>query len=134
MPEWHEIDIPSTPQARQDAEAVILEEVKSHGFSTEASFSIKLAMEEAVTNAIKHGNRFDKTKKVHIRWACNSTSFTMSVRDEGHGFDPKDVPDPTAPENLALPYGRGLMLMQAYMDRVSYNDAGNEVTMVKENR
>ena len=134
MPEWHEIDIPSTPQARQDAEAVILEEVKSHGFSTEASFSIKLAMEEAVTNAIKHGNRFDKTKNVVIRWLCNHKSFTLSVRDEGHGFKPSDVPDPTAPENLSLPYGRGLMLMQAYMDHVEYNDLGNEVTLVKENR
>ena len=134
MPEWHELVIPSTPHARQEAEAVVLKEVGALGFSDESAFSIKLAMEEAVTNAIKHGNRFDKTKKVFIRWACNHKSFTLSVRDEGHGFDPKDVPDPTAPENLALPYGRGLMLMQAYMDRVTYNDLGNEVTLVKENR
>ncbi len=134
MPEWHEIVIASTPQARQEAEAAILREVGALGFSDEARFSIKLAMEEAVTNAIKHGNRFDKTKKVFLRWACNHASFTLSVRDEGHGFNPKDVPDPTAPENLTLPYGRGLMLIQAYMDRVEYNPAGNEVTMVKENR
>jgi serine/threonine-protein kinase RsbW len=134
MPEWHELVIPSTPQARQEAEVVILKEVGALGFSDESAFSIKLAMEEAVTNAIKHGNRFDRTKKVTIRWACNHASFTLSVRDEGHGFDPKDVPDPTAPENLALPYGRGLMLMEAYMDRVTYNDRGNEVTLVKENR
>ncbi len=134
MPEWHEIVIGSTPQARLEAEAVILQAVNALGFSEEARFSIKLAMEEAVTNAIKHGNRFDKTKKVFLRWACNHKSFTLSVRDEGRGFDPKDVPDPTAPENLTLPYGRGLMLIQAYMDRVEYNAAGNEVTMVKENR
>ena len=134
MPEWHEIVIPSTPQARQEAESIILDQVKSQGFSEEAGFSIKLAMEEAVTNAIKHGNRFDRDKKVFIRWSCNPRSFTLSVRDEGHGFVPADVPDPTAPENLSLPYGRGLMLMRAYMDRVEYNDSGNEVTLVKENR
>lgn len=131
MPEWHEIEIPSTPEARQEAEQTVFESVRALGLEGEDVFSIKLAMEEAVTNAIKHGNRFDRSKKVIIRWACNHTSFTLSVRDEGHGFTPGSVPDPTKPENLGLPYGRGLMLMQAYMDRVEYNSLGNEVTMVK---
>ena len=131
MPDWHEIVISSTPHARQEAEDTVFESIRMLGFDPEAAFSIKLAMEEAITNAIKHGNRFDRDKKVVIRWACNHTSFTMSVRDEGRGFDPKSVPDPTRPENLGLPYGRGLMLIQAYMDRVEYNDRGNEVTMIK---
>ena len=61
-------------------------------------------------------------------------TFKIAIRDEGHGFNPGDVPDPTAPENITLPYGRGLMLMNAYMDRVEFSPAGNEVTMVKENR
>ena len=134
MPEWHEIIIPSTPKGRQDAEAEVLETADQVGFSREARFSIQLAMEEAVTNAIKHGNRFDRTKKVTIRYACNHKAFTLSVRDEGQGFDPGSVPDPTSPENLTLPYGRGLMLMRAYMDRVEFSPRGNEVTMVKENR
>lgn len=132
--QWHEIVIASTPKARQEAESQVMKAVTEQGFSEEASFSIKLALEEAVVNAIKHGNRFDAAKKVTIRYLCNHNTFTISVRDEGRGFDPDDVPDPTKPENLTLPYGRGLMLMQAYMDRVEYSDAGNEVTMVKENR
>ena len=134
MPQWNEMVIPSTPKARLDAESEIMKTVGELGFSRAARFSIKLAMEEAVTNAIKHGNRFDRNRKVTIRYCCNHKTFTLSVRDEGQGFDPVSVPDPTAPENLTLPYGRGLMLMRAYMDRVEFSPAGNEVTMVKENR
>ena len=130
----HEIVIPSTPQARQEAESQIMKVIADQGFSEEARFSIKLAMEEAVVNAIKHGNRFDANKKVTISFACNHKTFTISVKDEGRGFDPAGVPDPTRPENLTLPYGRGLMLMNAYMDRVEYSDTGHEVTMVRENR
>lgn len=134
MQDWHEIIIPSTPRARQETEATIIKTLGERGFSDEARFSVKLAMEEAVTNAIKHGNRFDKEKRVFIRYRCNDTTFTLSVRDEGGGFDPARVPDPTAPENLMLPYGRGIMLMNAYMDKVEFSPTGNEVTMVKENR
>jgi len=134
MQDWHEIIIPSTPAGRQQAEQSIMEEVNRYGFSEEACFSIRLAMEEAVVNAIKHGNRFDRNKKVTLRYRFNGSAFILSVRDEGRGFDPETVPDPTAPENLTLPYGRGLMLMNAYMDRVEFSDAGNEVTLVKENR
>lgn len=134
MQEWHEIIIPSTPQARQAAEAEIMKAVNQLGFSEEACFSIKLALEEAVVNAIKHGNRFDKDKKVVIRYSGNHKNLTVTVRDEGEGFDPACVPDPTVPENIALPYGRGLMLMNAYMDRVTFSSSGSEVTLVKENR
>jgi len=134
MEGWHQIIIPSTPEGRREAEAEIMRRVGELGFTEEALFSIKLAMEEAVTNAIKHGNRFDKSKKVTIRYSCNHKTFTMSVRDEGRGFDLTQVPDPTSPENITLPYGRGIMLMTAYMDRVEYSPRGDEVTLVKENR
>lgn len=134
MQEWQEITIPSTPAGRREAEAEVMRSVSELGFSEEARFSIKLAMEEAVVNAIKHGNRFDRDKKVHIRYVCNGKTLKIVIRDEGQGFNPRDVPDPTAPENITLPYGRGLMLMNAYMDSVEFSPAGNEVTMLKENR
>jgi len=134
MQDWKELTIPSTPGGRQQAEAVIMEEVSELGFSDEAQFSIRLAVEEAVVNAIKHGNRFDKNKKVFLRFGCNGNQFSLTVRDEGRGFDPNTIPDPTAPENLTLPYGRGIMLMNAYMDHVTFSPTGNEVTLVKENR
>jgi serine/threonine-protein kinase RsbW len=111
-----------------------MEAVTSNGFSPDACFYVKLAMEEAVVNAIKHGNRLDASKRVHLRYACDHDRFMLSVRDEGDGFDPSKVPDPTAPENLALPYGRGLMLMKSYMDSVEWSKNGREVTLVKLNR
>ncbi len=92
-------------------------------------FCIKLALEEALVNAIKHGNQFDRAKKVYISYRLFPDRFEVAVRDDGPGFDPTDVPDPTAPENLERPCGRGLMLMRHYMTEVAYNPRGNGLTM-----
>jgi len=94
-------------------------------------FSIKLALEEALVNAIKHGNQYDRNKKVEIAYQVLTDRFVISITDEGEGFDPADVPDPTAVENLERPCGRGLMLIKHYMTEVNYNDRGNSVTMAK---
>jgi len=94
-------------------------------------FSIKLALEEALVNAIKHGNQYDPAKRVHIAYRLLPNLFEVRITDEGAGFDPADVPDPTAFENLKLPSGRGLMLMRHYMSEVTFNDRGNAVTMCK---
>ena len=91
MQDCDEIIIPSTPTGRQQAEDTLMKKVDEYGFSEEARFSIRLAMEEAVVNAIKHGNRFDKKKKVIIRYGFNGSTFTLSVKDEGQGFDPAQV-------------------------------------------
>jgi serine/threonine-protein kinase RsbW len=92
-------------------------------------FCIKLALEEALVNAIKHGNQFDRTKKVYVSYRLLADRFEVAVSDDGPGFDPSDVPDPTAVENLERPCGRGLMLMRHYMSEVAYNPRGNGVTM-----
>ena len=97
-------------------------------------FSIKLALEEALINAIKHGNQMDRAKKVRVLYRVTPGAFEVRVADEGAGFDPNDVPDPTAVENLERPCGRGLMLMRHYMTEVVYNQAGNCVAMSKELR
>jgi len=94
-------------------------------------FSIKLALEEAIVNAIKHGNQMDRSKSVRICYRLQPDRFEVSVTDEGSGFDPSDVPDPTAVENLERPCGRGLMLMRYYMTDVRYSPQGNSVTMHK---
>ena len=80
-----------------------------------------LSITEATTNAIKHANKNDKTKKVTITAEKISNQLIIRVKDEGNGFDPSTVPDPTAPENLMKDSGRGLYLMRYYMDDVSYN-------------
>ena len=109
----------------------ILEELNRHGFCEEVRFAVKLALEEAIANAVTHGNRCDGSKTVTIRYAVNRDRAVVIVRDEGPGFLPEDVPDPTEPHRLALPSGRGIMLIRAYMDEVRYRDHGREIYFVK---
>ncbi len=116
--------------ARRLAEE-ILGQVQTCGCSEEVCFAIRLALEEALSNAIKHGNRFDRRKKIHVSARIAPDRADITVADEGEGFDPALVPDPTADENLEKPCGRGIMLMRAYMDEVKYNDQGTKVRMVK---
>ena len=103
--------------------------LKHHQFSEKEVFCIRLALEEALINAIKHGNRLDRNKKVHITYHILPERFDVVITDEGQGFDPNDVPDPTAIENLERPCGRGLMLMRYYMSTVSFAASGNSVFM-----
>lgn len=94
-------------------------------------FSIKLALEEALVNAIKHGNQMDRSKTVRIAYQLFADRFDVQIADDGRGFDPNDVPDPTAFENLERPCGRGLMLMRHYMTEVTFSERGNSVIMSK---
>ncbi|HEV3145380.1 MAG TPA: ATP-binding protein, partial [Gemmataceae bacterium] len=94
-------------------------------------FSIKMALEEAIVNAIKHGNQMDPHKMVRIAYRITKDQFDVMITDEGPGFNPDDVPDPTAPENLERPCGRGLLLMRHYMTHIAYHGCGNVVVMSK---
>jgi len=94
-------------------------------------FCAKLALEEALVNAVKHGNRMDPSKHVTVRYDVNPERLRIQVCDEGEGFDPTAVPDPTAPENIERPCGRGLLLMRRFMSSVVYDDRGNRVVMTK---
>jgi serine/threonine-protein kinase RsbW len=84
-----------------------------------------------LTNAVKHGNAYDPEKKVTVRYAVTPETLVVIVRDEGPGFIPAAVPDPTSPERLSVPSGRGIMLLRAYMDEVEYRDKGREVRFAK---
>ena len=109
----------------------ILDDASFASFSESDLFSIRLATEEAFANALKHGNKWDEKKKIEVSWELNKDKLSIIISDEGEGFDPKDVADPTAPENMDRPFGRGVMLIRAYMDEVFYNTKGNEITMIK---
>ena len=124
---------PTDLKAAKAVEREILDHVEALGYGQESVFAIKLAMEEALTNAIKHGNRFDPAKQVNIEYSVDARQVVIVVADQGAGFRPETVPDPTADENLECPSGRGIMLMRAYMDLVEFNPAGNVVRMVKRN-
>jgi serine/threonine-protein kinase RsbW len=126
-----EVVIPSDPaEARQLQDRIeqLLQERQAH---EKDIFGIRLALEEALVNAIKHGNQMDRTKNVVVTYSIGADRFDIAIRDEGPGFDPEDVPDPTAVENLERPSGRGLMLMRYYMTEVNYSGRGNVVTMSK---
>jgi len=116
------------------SEDCILGELDRCNYDEQAVFAIKLALEEALTNAVKHGNANDKSKKLVVRFCVKRDRAVLMVRDQGGGFNPENLPDPTADENLEMPNGRGIMLMSAYMTKVCFNDVGNEVWMLKENR
>jgi serine/threonine-protein kinase RsbW len=126
-----EVSIPSdTAEARRVQEA-IEGMLRQRPVTDQEVFSVRLALEEALVNAIKHGNQMDRDKSVRVSYRFLPDRFEVHITDQGRGFDPNDVPDPTAVENLERPCGRGLMLMRHYMSEVQYNDRGNSVTMVK---
>ncbi|MCY2924884.1 MAG: ATP-binding protein [Planctomycetota bacterium] len=112
----------------------LLERARELGYSAETAFAIRLAFEEAVNNAIRHGNAMDAAKAVRIEYEVTPARVAIAIADEGRGFDPGALPDPTCDENLEKPGGRGVMLMRAYMDKVTFNRRGNRVCMVKLNR
>jgi serine/threonine-protein kinase RsbW len=115
----------------QRVQELILGCAQERGFSEHEIFAIRLGTEEALVNAIKHGNGSDPTKKISIYYLVTTGEVRVAVEDEGPGFDPRTVPDPTTPDFLERPSGRGLMLMKCYMDEVTYNARGNRVEVRK---
>ena len=99
------------------------------GYDPAACFAVRTAVEEAVGNAIHHGNGGDPGRRVTVEYAADAETVVIDVQDEGLGFDPRSVPDPTRPENLDIPAGRGIMLMRHYMSEVEFAVPGNRVRM-----
>jgi serine/threonine-protein kinase RsbW len=126
-----DVVIHSDPAEARRVQDVIESHLRAHDYGEHDIFGIRLALEEAMVNAIKHGNNMDRTKKVQISYRVRKERFDISIADEGPGFDPLDVPDPTAVENLERPCGRGLMLMRHYMTSVEFGQSGNVVRMCK---
>ena len=117
--------------AARTAEEAVLSEVSRQGYGKSSLFAIKLAVEEGLNNAIRHGNALDPRKTVHLKYEVRPDRVVIEIADEGAGFDPQGVPDPTADENLEKPNGRGIMLMRAYMDEVRFSKDGRHLRMVK---
>jgi serine/threonine-protein kinase RsbW len=92
--------------------------------------NFRVGLTEALSNAMLYGNSHDPSKPVLVEVALLAGRLEARVTDQGPGFDPSSVPDPTSPENLAKPCGRGLFLMRQLLDEVSFNDQGNQVTLV----
>ena len=107
----------------------LLSDLSRLSWGEQEIFGIHLAVEEAVVNAIKHGNQFASDKTVRVCYYLSDQQLRVEITDEGSGFNPESVPDPTEDDNLECPSGRGLMLMRSFMSVVRFNDRGNSVLM-----
>lgn len=129
---WSYVEtIPSDTAEGQRLIKELLTQLEKAKWASHDSFGIHLAAEEAIVNAIKHGNKQDPNKSVHVDIRVGKEEVLIHITDEGPGFNPEAVPDPTLDENLDIPSGRGVMLIKAYMTDVQYNEQGNSVRMTK---
>lgn len=101
------------------------------GYSEMEIFNVRLALEEAIVNGIRHGHKCSSGQAVAVSYSITAQHILIRVQDEGAGFDPYEIPDPIAPENLDRDAGRGIYLMKATMTWVKYNAQGNCVTLFK---
>ena len=117
----------------REVQRLILEEIDQAGFDHDTQFGIKLALEEAIINAIKHGNKLNKQKQVHVEWRVTPEMVEIMIEDEGPGFDRSSVPDPTDEVNIEKLTGRGILLIESYMSDVQWSKGGRRVRLVKKN-
>ncbi|GIU82165.1 MAG: ATP-binding protein [Acidobacteria bacterium] len=114
------ISIPSRIEAIDQAVSKTIEFASSLGFDESELYAIDLAVREAVANAVKHGNMLDESKKVEITLRNLEKGLEVKVRDFGKGFNVDEVPDPTKPENLLKPNGKGILFMRHFMEKVEW--------------
>jgi serine/threonine-protein kinase RsbW len=121
----------STEQQVQQMIQELLASLEQYEFGEDSIFAIHLALEEAFLNAVKHGNHGDSEKTIDVECLITPEKFDISISDEGFGFDPDGIPDPRCNGNLYKASGRGILLIQSYMDVVEYNSRGNCIHMIK---
>lgn len=92
-------------------------------------FNLRTALAEALANAIAYGNHHDPSKRVQVEITCRDEGVRIVIADDGGGFDPSRVPDPTAPQNLEREDGRGLFVLRHLVDRIEFNERGNSVCL-----
>jgi len=132
--ETTELKLASRIEAVNEAATAVAGLVTPSGIGDEAAFGIDIAVREAVTNAVLHGNQLDESKFVEIHVKSSPQVVEIYVHDQGSGFDPLAVPDPTKAENILKTSGRGIFLMRNFMDEVEWSihpRGGTTVHMVK---
>ena len=117
------------------AERALVDLCQRAGCAGDEEYWLVTALREAVANAVRHGNKQDPERLVRVAYSIKNSTMTIRVEDEGQGFNPEDIPDPTDPENLLRPNGRGIFYMRQFMNRVDFSPTpvgGMAVVMVKE--
>ncbi len=126
--------IPNNLRDVQKIREKILSEVGQCGFDEADTFGIEISLAEALGKAYVHGNRRDPSKRITVRYRLSRSVATIVIQDEGDGFDPGLVPDPTEEAHLGRESGRGIQLMKAFLDDVSYSRGGTRVRLTKRAR
>ena len=123
----------STLESVNKAEEMADKAASQAGFDEDARGGISMAVREAMINAVMHGNGYSPEKRVKLSFDHSGDNLVITIRDEGAGMNPEEVPDPLAPENLMKQSGRGIFLMRAFMDDVQFRklEPGTEITLIK---
>ena len=132
--ETTELRFASRIEAVAEAAAAVSEFLNRVGIGDEVAFGIDMAVREAVTNAVLHGNKLDSAKIAEVDLKKTSERLEINVSDQGRGFNPTEVADPTKPENLLKTSGRGIFFMRNFMDEVNWTvnpGGGTTVRMIK---
>ena len=125
------IKIPSEIKNIKKISSGILKDLRPRKIDDDEAFDIRLCVDEAVRNAIIHGNKSRKGLSVTVTYSIRPGSIEVEVADEGKGFDHRNLPDPTAGENIMRNSGRGVLIIRKLMDRVEFRGPGNVIRMVK---
>ena len=129
-----ELTVPSRMEELEAVQELVEKAAKAFGWNDEIAHWIELTVSESTINAIQHGNGLDPTKNVSLSLSCDGNAIEVVVEDQGTGFDLSDVPDPTDTENLMKPGGRGILIIQSFMDKVELKRSergGSLLRMVK---
>ena len=126
----HRHRLPSKIESLVDVEKIVDELKETFLIPEEIYGNILVSLSEATNNAIKHGNKLDPEKYITLSFLPDKDKFTFSVIDEGNGFDYSDIPDPTHPDNIDKPDGRGIFIMKNLADDVEFIDEGKEVRLI----
>jgi len=123
----------STLESVNKAEEMADKAASQAGFDEDARGGISMAVREAMINAVMHGNGYSPDKRVSLSFEQSGGNLVITIRDEGPGLEPEEIPNPLAPENLMKQSGRGIFLMRAFMDEVKFRklEPGTEITLIK---
>jgi len=123
--------VPSEADEIKKVSAKIIDALKIYKLDEETVFDIKLSTEEALRNAMQHGNKNNEKLPIEVSFAVDNSVLEITIEDRGEGFDYKNTPDPTTDKNILRTCGRGVFLIHKLMDEVQYNEKGNRIRMVK---
>ena len=124
-------EIQSDPDLMPEVEALVLEAAIKAGLNEDKYNNISLAVAEAISNSMKHGNKNDKKKRVFITIEADNEKMVITLKDEGDGFNPNEIPDPTKPENILKDSGRGIHIMRSLLDDLhfKFTPQGTEIIL-----